>query len=127
MEQGLSPRPVLIPRGAGAESSPETLAGTAPPTWPPFWPAADDGSASTPEPGTGPPRQPAEKVPVPDVVGTDSGVATLRLMALGFEVKVRRDRPAGSTPAAGRGNVVEQSPRAGTAAPKGSEITLTIR
>jgi hypothetical protein len=64
-----------------------------------------------------------EKTAVPNVVGLDSALATLKLMAAGFKVNLRR---AGNRAPAGAGAVSSQDPAAGTAAAKGTTVILSV-
>jgi hypothetical protein len=64
------------------------------------------------------------KVTVPNVVGQDSGMATLQLMRVGFKVNLRRQSGVG--PATQGGAVANQEPAAGSSAPKGSTVILTV-
>jgi beta-lactam-binding protein with PASTA domain len=62
------------------------------------------------------------RVAVPDVVGLDSGVATIKIMGAGFKVNLRRDAAAGASAV-----VASQQPPASAAAPKGSTVVLTVK
>lgn len=109
LDYSMSPRPVLISRDTAAGTPPPIVTRTAP------WRRSAAGAA---EPS-------AEQVTVPNVVGTDSGVATLKLIALGFQVKVRHDSQAAGASTARQGTVVKQSPVAGSKAAKGADVILT--
>jgi serine/threonine-protein kinase len=62
------------------------------------------------------------KVNVPNVVGSTQAAATATLTAAGFTVTVNTQ----ATTPANAGNVLSQSPGAGTAADKGSAVTITV-
>jgi serine/threonine-protein kinase len=61
-------------------------------------------------------------VVVPTVIGTSEDKATETLTAAGFEV-VPRKIPRANTPS---GRVIEQDPTAGSKAPEGSTVTITV-
>jgi beta-lactam-binding protein with PASTA domain/tRNA A-37 threonylcarbamoyl transferase component Bud32 len=64
----------------------------------------------------------AKTVAVPNVVGTSEANARATLEQAGFQVQ-SVSAPSDSTP---QGNVSAQSPSAGTDAPKGSTVTITV-
>lgn len=64
-----------------------------------------------------------ETAQVPNVIGRRQDEATSALQALGFTVKVETVAVAGD---ADDGRVLEQSPNAGTDAPKGSTVTIRV-
>jgi hypothetical protein len=119
------PRPVQIPCGKSAEAIAKWQA-QVPRQWIHPGPRREPPSSTSFAPSPDrrePPSESGPPVAVPELVGTDSGVATLRLMTLGLKAEVRRDSSSGSP----TGKVVRQSPAPGTSVPKGSKVTLTVR
>jgi serine/threonine-protein kinase len=86
-------------------------------TDPPAGAAAPRGSTVRLVVSSGP-----DTVAVPDVVGMTQSQATAALRSAGFTVRVV---PVASTPA-NRGRVIAQSPLAGSEAPRGSAVTITV-
>lgn len=94
------------------------LGGGADPT--PVTPAADTEDDSARDAAG--PAPAAESMSVPDVVGLDERGATAELEDAGLEVSVRREDVDGAE----EGEVVQQSPQAGTDADEGSTVTLAV-
>jgi hypothetical protein len=106
------PRPVLIAAGDGVS-----------PNW--INPPRRTDVVEPSRPGPQPPSSNTgvgEKVTVPNVVGLDSGMATLRLMGAGFKVNLQRAGSSAST----RAGVTRQEPAAGTAAARGTTVILSL-
>jgi eukaryotic-like serine/threonine-protein kinase len=61
-------------------------------------------------------------VAVPDVIGQSRDSATSTLQSDGFEFDVTEQQSSDANP----GNVLSQSPTAGTSAGKGSTVTITV-
>ena len=79
--------------------------------------AAELGSTVTIVVSSGP-----QQIEVPDVTGHTSGSARRTLEGAGFVVGVREQEDENADP----GTVLAQSPDAGTDAPKGSTVTITV-
>jgi serine/threonine-protein kinase len=62
------------------------------------------------------------KVKIPDVVGEDQAQATADLSSAGFQPDVRTQETDSAPP----GQVLAQSPLAGTPAVKGTVVTITV-
>jgi hypothetical protein len=105
------PRPIMI----GASATPGRVEPNRRPDVPPPGP---DRRPSRPDTET------REKIAVPNVVGQDSTMATIRLTGAGFKVNLRRQSGADSS--ARPGTVTSQDPAAGSSASKGTTVILTI-
>jgi serine/threonine-protein kinase len=100
------------------EPSDTVAEGTVIRTDPPAGSDADKGSTVTIVVSSGP-----ADVEVPSVVGMTQADATAALEAAGFQVVVQNQTVVD---AADVGRVIDQSPNAGTRAPRGSTVTITV-
>jgi serine/threonine-protein kinase len=100
------------------EPSDTVAEGTVVRTDPPGGSEAEKGSTVTIVVSSGP-----ADVEVPSVVGMTEADATAALRSAGFEVAVQHQTVLD---AADVGRVIDQSPNAGTRAPKGSTVTITV-
>jgi serine/threonine-protein kinase len=71
----------------------------------------------------GPKQAAPAQATVPNVVGQDQAAATSQLRSAGFAVSVQQQP---TTDPSQNGVVVDQQPAAGSAAPKGSQVTLDV-
>ena len=84
-----------------------------------------EGTGSAPEEAPAPestPPEPPPTVPVPNVVGSESGEARTLLEGAGF-VCTAATKP---DPSVARGRVISQDPAAGTAAARGAEVRVVV-
>ena len=87
--------------------------------------AEGEGEAAEGESAEGEPTPPVVRVPVPDISELTPEDAQTALEDLGFAVRIVRRNPIGCAPVE-PDQILGQRPPAGTMAPAGSEVTLTV-